>query len=89
MCLSAESRLRAGLDRGLLTGHTCPMKQILARLALFTVTAAVAAIWLAYVFHNELGLPRHAVRSDALLSAALAGGLLIIGLYSHRLGRRK
>jgi hypothetical protein len=77
-----------GLDHAPLTGHNCPMKQLVARFMVFAVSAALAALWLGYFLHDEFGIPRHAVRNDALLSAALAGGLVIIGLYSHRFGKR-
>ena len=50
--------------------------------------AAAAALWLADLAHNDFGIPRHTIRADALLSALLVLGLLVIGLYSHRLGRR-
>jgi hypothetical protein len=72
----------AGLARGLLTGHTSRMKQILSKLATslaFIGTAAFAALWIAYLLHDEFGIPRQAVRTDALLSAPLAAGLLVIG----------
>jgi hypothetical protein len=64
------------------------MKQTVTWIIVFAVSATLAALWLGYFLHDEFGIPRHAVRNDALLSAALAGGLLIIGLYSHRFGRR-
>jgi len=50
--------------------------------------AALAAVWLADLAHNDFGIPRHTIRADALLCALLVFGLLMIGLYSHRLGRR-
>jgi branched-subunit amino acid transport protein len=68
------------------------MKRILPKLAMslgFIGTAAFAALWMAYVLYDEFGIPRQAVRTDALLSATLAAGLLAIGLYSDKLGKRK
>jgi hypothetical protein len=50
--------------------------------------AALAALWLANLAHNDFGIPRHTIRADALLCALLVFGLLLIGSYSHRLGRR-
>lgn len=55
----------------------------------FVVTAAMAAAILAYVEHDALGLPRHTIRADSLLAACGAAGLLVIALYSARLGKRK
>jgi branched-subunit amino acid transport protein len=68
------------------------MKQMLAKLATSTAfigTASLTALWMAYVLHDEFGITRQAVRTDALLSAILAAGLLVIGLYSDKLGKRK
>jgi hypothetical protein len=56
--------------------------------ALGFAMAALAAVWLADLAHNDFGIPRHTIRADALLCALLVFGLLMIGLYSHRLGRR-
>jgi hypothetical protein len=81
LCFTRRLR-HAGLALGLPTGHTCRMKQILPRLATFLAfigTAAFAALWIAYLLHDEFGIPRQAVRTDALLSAPLAAGLLVIG----------
>jgi len=50
--------------------------------------AAAAALWLADLAHNDFGIPRHTIRADALLSALLVLGLLMIGLFSQRLGNR-
>jgi len=50
--------------------------------------AAAAALWLADLAHNDFGIPRHTIRADALLSALLVLGLLVIGLFSQRLGNR-
>ena len=51
--------------------------------------AAAAALWLADLAHNDFGIPRHTIRADALLSALLVLGLLMIGLFSQRLGDRR
>jgi hypothetical protein len=50
--------------------------------------AAAAAFWLADLAHYDFGIPRHTIRADALLSALLVFGLLVIGLFSRRLGNR-
>jgi len=50
--------------------------------------AAAAAFGLADLAHNDFGIPRHVIRADALLSALLVFGLLVIGLFSRRLGDR-
>jgi len=57
---------------------------------LLSIAAAVAAAaWLAHFAHADLDLPRHVVRTDALLSAAGLGGFLVLFLYSDRFGRPK
>ena len=50
--------------------------------------AAIAALWLANLAHNDFGIPRHTIRADSLLAALLVFGFLVIGLFSRRLGRR-
>ena len=50
--------------------------------------AALAALWLAHLAHSDFGIPSGTIRSDALLAALLVFGLLVIGLFSQRLGRR-
>jgi hypothetical protein len=50
--------------------------------------AAGAAFWLADLAHNDFGIPRHTIRADALLTALLVFGLLVIGVFSRRLGNR-
>lgn len=50
--------------------------------------AAAAAFWLGDLAHNDFGISRHTIRADALLSALLVFGLLVIGLFSRRLGNR-
>ncbi len=57
-------------------------------LALAVAVAAMAALWLANLAHNDFGIPRHTIRADALLAALLVFGFLMIWLFSRRLGRR-
>ena len=57
-------------------------------LAVAAGSAALAALWLANVGHDDLGMARHTIRADALLTALLVFGMLMIGLFSKRLGRR-
>lgn len=74
-----------------LATHTCPMQHLISRIisAIVVVgTAAIAALWLADLAHNDLGIPRHTIRFDALLCALLVFGFLVIGLFSGRLDRR-
>jgi hypothetical protein len=60
-----------------------------ARLLLSIVAAIAAAALLAHFAHDDLGLSRHAVRTDALLSAAGLSGFLMLFLYSDRFGNRR
>jgi hypothetical protein len=57
-------------------------------LLLALAVAAIAALWLANLAHNDFGIPRHTIRADSLLAALLVFGFLVIGLFSRRLGRR-
>lgn len=50
--------------------------------------AALAALWLDHLAHSDFGIAVHTIRADALLCALLVFGLLVIGLFSHRLGNR-
>jgi hypothetical protein len=50
--------------------------------------AALAALWLAHLAHSDLGIPSRTIRTDALMAALLVFGLLVIGLFSQRLGKR-
>jgi len=61
----------------------------IAGFLLFLAAAAVAAFSLAHIAHDQIGLSRQAIRSQALWSAALIGGLLAITLFSTRLGKGK
>lgn len=56
-------------------------------LALAVGSAALAALCLASVAHDDLGMSSYTIRSDALLTALLVFGMLMIGLFSKRLGR--
>jgi hypothetical protein len=60
----------------------------LTSLLIALAIAAAAAFWLADLAHNDFGIPRHTIRADALLTALLVFGLLVIGLFSRRLGNR-
>jgi hypothetical protein len=57
--------------------------------AIFIVAAVAAAIWLADFTHNDLGMARHVIRTDALLSATGVGGFLILAMYSDQFGKPK
>lgn len=60
----------------------------LGPLLLALAVAAMVALWLADLAHNDLGFSRHAIRADSLLAAILVFGFLVIGLFSQRLGGR-
>jgi hypothetical protein len=64
--------------------HVSRLTALLIALAI----AVAAAFWLADLAHYDFGIPRHTIRADALLSALLVFGLLVIGLFSRRLGNR-
>ncbi len=57
----------------------------MTRLFFFLGVAGAVAIAVAVLTHNELGLSPMLIRKAALICS----GLLGIGLYSDRLGRRK
>ena len=57
-------------------------------LVVAVATAVLAALWLAKLAHNDFGIARHTIRADALLSAGIVFGFLLIGLFSGRLGKR-
>jgi len=52
----------------------------------FTASAALAAVGLAYFARDALELSRHAVRTDALITAAGIGGVMVLLRYSGRFG---
>jgi len=56
---------------------------------MFIVVAAMAAALLAEIIHNGLGIAPRVIRDDALLTALLTFGLLLIGMFSNRLDSRK
>ena len=56
---------------------------------MFVAVAAMVAGILAEFTHDGLGMSRHVIRDDALLTALLTFGLLLIGMFSNGLGSRK
>ena len=56
---------------------------------MFIAVAAMVAAVLAEVTHDGFGMSRHVVRDDALLTALLTVGLLLLGMFSNRVGTRK
>jgi hypothetical protein len=54
----------------------------------FIASAAAAAIGLAFFAQDALDLSRHAVRTDALLTAASIGGVMVLLGYSDRFGKK-
>ena len=54
----------------------------------FTASAVAAAIGLAYFARDALELSRHAVRTDALITAASIGGVMVLLGYSDRFGKK-
>ena len=66
--------------------HNWPVTpRIIRSLVIVLAAAAVTAGVLAALAHTELGLSPSVIRRTALLGS----GLLVIGLYSDRFGRRK
>ena len=55
-------------------------------LVIFAATAAIAAIGLGYLAHDGFELSRHAVRTDALITAAGISGVMVLLRYSDRFG---
>ena len=60
----------------------------LGSIVLTIASAAMAALWLAHLAHSDFGFASHTIRDDALVSASLVFGILMIGLFSSRWGRR-
>lgn len=60
----------------------------LGSLALIIASAVMAAFWLAHLAHSDFGFASYRIRDDALLSASLLSGILLIWLFSNRLRRR-
>jgi hypothetical protein len=56
---------------------------------MFIAVAAMVAAGLAEITHDGFGMSRHVIRDDALLTALLTLGLLLLGMFSNRLGSRK
>jgi hypothetical protein len=68
------------------------MAQVLNRIVgvvAFIGAAAIAAMLLAYFAHGELGLSLHIIRTDALVSALLLTGLVVIAFFSDWVGKHK
>ncbi|HTO62043.1 MAG TPA: hypothetical protein VMM15_12390 [Bradyrhizobium sp.] len=59
------------------------------RLVAFIGSALLAAAWLANFAHNDLGLSRYSIRSDALTSALGIAAMVAIFLWSDRLGKKR
>ena len=66
-----------------------PVANKIAGFLVFLAAAAVAAFTLGHIAHDDIGFSRQAIRTEALLSAALIGGLLAITMFGSRLGKRK
>jgi len=64
-----------------------PITKITSLLVSLTF-AALAALWLAHLAHSDFGIAPRTIRADALLSALLVFGLLLIGLFSRSFGHR-
>jgi hypothetical protein len=60
----------------------------LISLIIFTASAAAAAIGLGYLARDGLELSRHVVRTDALITAASIGGVMMLLRYSDRFGKK-
>jgi hypothetical protein len=66
-----------------------PAAARIAGFLVFACAAAIAAFTVGHVVHYDLGLARQTIRTEALLFAALLGGLLAITVFGNRLGKRK
>ncbi len=66
-----------------------PAAARIAGYLVFAVAAVVAAFAVGHVAHDDWGFARQTIRSQALLFAALLGGLLIITLFANRFGKRE
>ena len=68
------------------------MEQALNKIAGFLIffgAALVAAMALAYLAHDELGIHLDVIRADALVSTLLFSGMLAIAVFSNRFGKPK
>jgi hypothetical protein len=61
----------------------------IAGFLLFACAAAVAAYTVGHIAHDDLGFARQAIRTQALLFAAVLGGLLVITMFGSRFGKGK
>jgi hypothetical protein len=61
----------------------------IAGLLAFACAAMVAAYTVGPIAHDDLGFARQAIRTQALLFAAVLGGLLAITLFGSRFGKWK
>jgi hypothetical protein len=66
-----------------------PAAARVAGFLLFACAPMVAAYTVGHIAHDDLGFARQAIRTQALLFAALLGGLLAITLFGSRFGKRK
>jgi hypothetical protein len=65
-----------------------PAAARIAGFLVFAVAAAVAAFTVGHIVHYDLGLARQTIRTEALLFAAVTGGLLVITMFANRFGKR-
>jgi hypothetical protein len=80
------------LDRSIRGRNTHGMEPILAKIAAFLTfvgTAGMVAVMLGYVAHDTLGVARQIIREEAMISALLIGGFLVIGMFANTSGNRK
>jgi hypothetical protein len=48
------------------------------------VSAAIAALWLAYIAHDDFGLSRQEIRTPALVAAAIIAALVAIKIVGEK-----
>jgi hypothetical protein len=61
----------------------------IAGFLVFACAAAVAAYTVGHIAHDDLGFARQAIRTQALLFAAVLGALLVITMFGSRFGKGK
>jgi hypothetical protein len=66
-----------------------PAAARIAGFVVFACAAAVAAYTVGHIAHDDLGFARQAIRTQALLFAAVLGGLLVITMFGSRFGKGK
>ena len=66
-----------------------PMLAKIAAALTFAGTAAMVALGLGYFAHESLGVSRAIIREDALISAMLMSGFVIVALFANASGNRK